>query len=221
MGADDARKNASMKRYIKAIRAWMAAFLWNKTMLPSPFAAKARAFAIKAHGTQMYGAEPYVTHLDQVVAVLAEFGHTDPQHIMGGYLHDVLEDTPIDPLEIESTFGYTVSSIVQFCTDEKGHTNRKSRKEATYARCQRDIATKWQHTVMQLPSIPYSVHIKLADRIANMRNCMATGNKSLFEMYAKEGRAFRSALYTEASPNSAMFTPMWIEYDRLLAKVLK
>jgi len=33
-------------------------------------AQRARAFAVNAHGDQMYGDEPYVAHLDEVYAKL-------------------------------------------------------------------------------------------------------------------------------------------------------
>ena len=36
-----------------------------------------REFAIRAHANQNYSGQPYVVHLDAVVAVLKEFGHFD------------------------------------------------------------------------------------------------------------------------------------------------
>ena len=55
----------------------------------------AREFATKAHGKQMYGAQPYVAHLDQTVALLVENDPTTAEDIIAaGFLHDVLEDRP-------------------------------------------------------------------------------------------------------------------------------
>ena len=53
---------------------------------------QARAFALAAHGDQMYGARPYSFHLDAVVRLLSPYG-IEAQVI--GYLHDVVEDTEV------------------------------------------------------------------------------------------------------------------------------
>jgi (p)ppGpp synthase/HD superfamily hydrolase len=52
----------------------------------------ARDFAIRAHGDQKYGSEPYVAHLDAVVAVLNEFGYSGDEYVCSGYLHDKQEN---------------------------------------------------------------------------------------------------------------------------------
>ena len=58
---------------------------------------KARAFALTAHGSQMYGDRPYAFHLEAVVSLLSGYG-TDAQIV--GYLHDVIEDTRVTEDEV-------------------------------------------------------------------------------------------------------------------------
>lgn len=135
---------------------------------------------MKAHGDQMYGGNPYVTHLDAVVQVLKDAGFMDPTFLMAGYLHDSLEDTATTALDLKAEgFSPEVVKAVQFCTDEPGH-NRKTRKAATYAR------------VKVNPHI-VGLAVKWADRIANIESCKAEGNTGLLQMYRKEDAAFRDA----------------------------
>ena len=57
---------------------------------------RAREFAIKAHGDQMYGDEPYIVHLDEVAGILHEFGIMETiftNAYIVAYLHDTIEDT--------------------------------------------------------------------------------------------------------------------------------
>jgi (p)ppGpp synthase/HD superfamily hydrolase len=175
-----------------------------------------REFAIWAHGDQKYGDEPYVVHLDAVVGVLAEFGYTDDDSVAAGYLHDVLEDSKIVRYDDCGAFSHDVRMAMLFCQDAEGH-NRKTRKAATYARCHRDIGLWQEHggNPKDFPEpmehIPLAVRVKVADRIANIRNCIAN-KPDLLQMYQKERDAFRDALYVPM-----MCEAMWAEYDRLLA----
>jgi (p)ppGpp synthase/HD superfamily hydrolase len=61
-----------------------------------------RSFALAAHGSQMYGTQPYAVHLDAVVGLLSPYG-TEAQII--GYLHDVVEDTAVTESDIRHHFG--------------------------------------------------------------------------------------------------------------------
>lgn len=183
---------------------------------------KIRDFAIQAHGDQKYGDEPYVVHLDQVWAILCEYGYNGYWYKAGAYIHDILEDCTIKEPDgtlnlvmeqrLEEAVGYSaiLMFVARFCTDSPGK-NRRERKAATYARCRQEINHLWRHTATPLPSVPIAVHVKVADRLANIRNCVAH-NQGLLQMYQKEKGAFREALYVPG-----MCDPMWTEYDRLLA----
>jgi (p)ppGpp synthase/HD superfamily hydrolase len=144
----------------------------------------ARAFAIRAHGDQLYGDLPYVTHLDAVVALLRQHGHEEV--IPAGYLHDVLEDTSVSFEELEAAFGSKVAHAVAFCSDEAG-ADRKARKTATYARMKEQLASgaDW---------LPLGVCAKVADRLANTVACV-NNNERLLSVYRDEYATFRAALH--------------------------
>ena len=115
---------------------------------------KAKVFAVKAHGQQMYGDKPYVVHLEHVHEVMKQYRSTNPDVLvhMAAWLHDVLEDTAISKAELVRSFGEEVADIVYRVSDEPG-TDRAERKRKTYAkiRCHTDATT-----------------VKLCDRIANV-----------------------------------------------------
>lgn len=155
----------------------------------------AREFAIKAHGEHKYGEHPYAYHLDQVHAALLEFGCDSPAILTAAYLHDVLEDTDYNPIKLQMDFGTEVAMIVNRVTARPGK-NRKERNRATYPFTRLAIS---------------SIMLKLADRIANVRESKKNSPK-LFEMYKSEYPEFRNALYNATIRVAAM----WKELDRLM-----
>lgn len=65
-------------------------------------------------------AEPYVNHLTEVAALLAEAtGGADVTLLMGGLLHDTLEDTDATYEDLEQRFGAEVAALVAEVTDDK------------------------------------------------------------------------------------------------------
>lgn len=166
-----------------------------------------RTFAVQAHGDQKYGDFPYVTHLDEVVAILREFGFTTPEHEAVGYLHDVVEDTGTTKDDLQAEFGFIITNAVLFCTDAEGP-NRKGRKAATYLRCREVIQL---NAALPTMSVPIGVVVKLADRLAHLRACRRTGSP-LLQMYLKESEVFRETYCIPGLCDS-----MWAEYERLVA----
>lgn len=154
---------------------------------------RARDFAIAAHGDQKYGDRPYSHHLDAVAEIVKGYGD---HAVMVAYLHDVIEDTAVNVDEILWLFGYHVAECVALLTDEPG-ANRKERKKKTYA--------KLSQSGSELALI-----VKAADRLANVRACVADGNKKLFEMYKKEHADFRAAVY-----RPVICDQIWAELDSL------
>lgn len=153
---------------------------------------KAREMAVMAHGQQMYGTHPYVVHLDAVAELVQPFGE-DAEVV--AYLHDTLEDTGLSPEEVGQTFGRVVLACVEAVTDSKGAT-RKERKKATYERLGAITAEE---------PVSLALLVKAADRLANVRSCVATENTSLLAMYRGENEAFRTAvLRTGLNSNQAM-----------------
>lgn len=160
----------------------------------------ARDFAVAHHGSQLYGSRPYVEHLEDVVGVLDEAGYSEYQD--AGYLHDVLEDTAATVEMISHHFGNVTAQAVLFCTDETG-TNRKARKAATYRRVDQDRANETEAVVVGLA-------VKIADRVANVRNCVAENNVGLLAMYRKEHKDFEQHYY------DPRHQALWDMYDDAL-----
>ena len=82
---------------------------------------QARHFAETVHaGQTRKGAarEPYITHLAEVAALVAEFGGS-PAAIMAAWLHDTVEDCGTSPDEIARQFGPDVAYVVAQLTDDK------------------------------------------------------------------------------------------------------
>ncbi|MBC6904860.1 bifunctional (p)ppGpp synthetase/guanosine-3',5'-bis(diphosphate) 3'-pyrophosphohydrolase [Saccharophagus sp. K07] len=156
----------------------------------------ARAFAMRAHGSQKYGDMPYVFHLDQVVELLQDYGEV-AQVI--GYLHDSVEDTSINIADIENEFGAFVAHCVSLVTDPPGP-DRASRKTKTYAR----LATVKGEAEMALI-------VKAADRLANVRMCVKENNKKLLEVYRKEQPVFFQSAYRQG-----LCDEFWQELQQLL-----
>lgn len=157
---------------------------------------KARVFAIKAHGDQKYGDRPYSFHLDMVVANLAPYGK---QAQVMGYLHDVVEDTSVTKEQVEEEFGSLIGECVGLLTDEPG-ANRKERKAKTYEKLSHVSGPQ------QLALV-----VKAADRLANVKACVADGNRSLLMVYLGEQATFKAAAY-----RPSLCDPLWAELDDLL-----
>ena len=157
----------------------------------------ARTFALDAHGDQRYGDHPYADHLAAVAELLVPFGE-DAVRI--GYLHDVVEDTAITLDELRTEFGDVVACCVALLTDEPGE-SRKERKAKTYAK------------LAQVgPELELALTVKAADRLANVRACIADGKAELLSVYRREHPAFRSAAYRPGRCER-----LWQELDTLLS----
>ncbi len=158
---------------------------------------EARAFALTAHGSQRYGTRPYEFHLEAVVELLLPYG-TAAQVV--GYLHDVVEDTEVNENDIRDRFGHLIADCVSLVTDCPG-ANRAERKAGTYAR----LAAVEGASELALV-------VKTADRLANVRSCIADQRRGLWELYRDEHASFRAAAY-----RAGLCEPLWNELDALLA----
>lgn len=85
--------------------------------------ARAADYAARQHIAQRRKgerAEPYVNHLIEVAALLAEATDgSDVVLLMGGLLHDTLEDTDATYDDLVERFGPEVASLVAEVTDDK------------------------------------------------------------------------------------------------------
>ncbi len=164
--------------------------------MPTSTPAAARAYAVQMHGDQKYGTHPYAYHLDAVVALLQPYGE---QSQVIGYLHDVVEDTGARVADVQSRFGDLVAACVALLTDAPG-ANRKERKAKTYAAL-----------ALVTGDEELALVVKAADRLANVRACVADGHRTLWDTYRGEHPTFRAAAYRPGQCD-----PLWSELDALL-----
>lgn len=158
---------------------------------------RARALALKAHGDQKYGEDPYSAHLEAVAALARPFG---PWAEALAWLHDAVEDTDLTLDEVETHFGLYGRICLGLLTDEPGE-SRKARKAATYAK----LALVEESSFEAMALI-----VKACDRLANVR-ASRKSSPGLLKMYRKEHEAFRAACYRPGLCDS-----IWEELDLIL-----
>lgn len=157
----------------------------------------AYALASYLHAGQRYGDLPFISHVTDVHAIIAEIYPTDVELQAAAYLHDAVEDAPegMDARQmIAVRCGPDVLALVEAVTDEPGAT-RAERKAKTLPKT---AAAGWR-----------AVAIKLADRVCNMRRAGRMAAR-----YRAELPAFRAALF-EVTADRLELAPLWAELDRL------
>jgi guanosine-3',5'-bis(diphosphate) 3'-pyrophosphohydrolase len=125
---------------------------------------QAYEYAKYAHGEQTrYTGEPYITHPVAVAIILAQM-RMDPPTLMAAILHDVVEDTTVDQVEIETKFGKEVADLVD------GVTKLTQIHFENYAQAQ---AENFRKMVMAMVDDIRVILVKLCDRLHNMRTLSA------------------------------------------------
>lgn len=158
--------------------------------------ARARAFAVAAHGDQRYGRHPYAHHLDAVAELSRPFGELAEAI---AYLHDVAEDTAVPLERVRDEFGTLVAECVALVTDAPGG-DRAARKAKTNAKL---ALLDGEHRLALI--------VKAADRLANLRACRADGRADKLAMYRGEHGHFRAAAH-----RPGLCDALWAEMERLL-----
>ena len=118
-------------------------------------------FAAKKHKNQRRkGADeqPYINHPIEVAEQIARVGKvSDINILLAAILHDTVEDTDATPEEIEAMFGSEVRGMVLEVTDDK-NLSKPRRKELQI-----------EHS----PHLSFGAkHVKLSDKISNIRDVM-------------------------------------------------
>ena len=127
---------------------------WEKKLLE-----KAYQVAKDAHEPQKRSSgEPYFNHVFATARNLAEFG-LDATTIAAGFLHDVIEDTPVTEEEIKEQFGDEIVFLVNGVT-KLGKLKYRGRERHVESLRKFFIATAEDFRV---------VIIKLADRLHNVQ----------------------------------------------------
>jgi len=115
---------------------------------------KAKAFAEEAHRGQLRKNSdiPYITHPNRVAVRLKQAGASD-ELVCAGYLHDVVEDTPVEIEDIKEKFGMKVAHFVAAHTEDKS----KSWQE------------RKQHTIDTIKNADKEVkYLIVADKLDNL-----------------------------------------------------
>lgn len=157
---------------------------------------KARTFALKAHGDRKYGEHPYSYHLDSVAQILEPYGELAK---VIGYLHDVVEDTNVNLVDIEKEFGKIVADCVSILTDEPGQ-NRRERKLKTY-----------QKMANVRGDVEIALVVKAADRLANVLACIEFNKLDKWTMYKEEYELFKKSVF-----RPHLCDCIWLKLDRLI-----
>lgn len=149
---------------------------------PKDLIPRARAFALVMHGDQMYGSRPYIEHLDRVAELVRQAGGC-AWLIAAAYLHDILEDTKCTVERLAMLFGVRIAGWV-YAVSGTGATR----------------AERQQSIVLRLQCTPGARLLKLCDRVANVEQCLATGNAKLLAMYRREAPLYRDLFASLAHP---------------------
>ena len=146
---------------IDALAAQLAAYL-----PPEQIERVRGAYAVgaRAHASQKRrSGEPYITHPLAVATILAGL-RLDAETIIAAILHDTLEDTGMTRVQLEASFGTTVTELVDGVTKLE-RVDFASRVEAD--------AESFRKMLLAMARDLRVILIKLADRLHNMRTLSA------------------------------------------------
>jgi GTP diphosphokinase / guanosine-3',5'-bis(diphosphate) 3'-diphosphatase len=121
---------------------------------------KAYDFSAKVHqGQKRASGEPYLIHPLAVASIISDLKLDEPS-IVGGLLHDTVEDTLTTLDELKSIFGKEITALVDGVT-KLSRTNFSSREEKQAENFRKMLGAMGKDVRVIL--------IKLADRVHNMR----------------------------------------------------
>ncbi len=129
---------------------------------------RARALAAIAHKDQLYGTQPYMAHIEDVVRRVRQITN-DHEIICAAYLHDTIEDTQVTYSYIEQQFGRNVADMVWAVTGVG-----------------QDRAAKMANAIEKIARTPGADFVKSADRLSNAAASKAEKKMKLYNRYRDE-----------------------------------
>lgn len=124
---------------------------------------------------------PYIEHPGRVAARVARLGDSTEEMVAAAWLHDVIEDCPVQPWTISQRFGADVLYLVANLTNttklsDLPREERKRLDRERLAACSREVKV-----------------IKLCDRIDNVVESMSAP-RAFAELYLAESHKMAAAL---------------------------
>jgi len=165
---------------------WMSFHVegWYKPNQMTDKVIEALNFAEKKHKGQLRddGKTPYFKHILDVIDILIENGHGWERTLLAAALHDTLEDTNTTYRELSDKFGEEAAGAVKLLTKEKG-----------------ELFDEYANRIFSSDDCLYAGSIKLADRLANLRDLPFCGSQTKIEKYLAETK--RCILSQKGSPD--------------------
>ncbi len=145
---------------------------------------RAATFANVKHDGQKrkYSGDPYIYHPMRVAGRTMILPGSTEAMVAAAWLHDVIEDTPATPLEIEKEFGEVVRNYVV------GMTNVS--KGLSAPRAERKRLDR-EYLAAVAPEIQ---RIKLLDRIDNLRDMEHADKPDFVRLYVEESKLLAEAI---------------------------
>ncbi len=174
---------------------------------------KARNFAIKAHSGQVRKSDPekpMIVHPINVGQILKQY-EFDENVVAAGYLHDVVEDTSYELIDIKNNFGEDIASLVCGASEPDKSLSWEERKK---------------HTIEETKKLDFRHKaIICADKISNLEDLRILSEiKGEYDFSAfKRGFESQKWYYTEIY-NSLIFNenenhPMFVRLKELIEHI--
>lgn len=184
-----------------------------------PLFERAAIFAAVAHcGTLRKGKRiPYLVHPMEAAAIVAQM--TDDQELIAAaVLHDVVEDTEVTLLDLQSYFGERIAYYVGCESEDK---RRDLPPESTWL-------VRKQETIefLKKRADTGAKMLTLADKLSNMRSVardvQEIGDR-LWERFHQKDRSMHGWMYRQVAEavRELQDFPAWKEYDRLIRSVFE
>lgn len=162
--------------------------------------AKAIRFAARSHRNQYREGEPelpYITHPVDLINKLAYIGGIkDEEILIAAALHDVLEETDVDPQKIKDKFGDKVLAVVQELTREE------PTREVAESMSEEDLRElRNKHLLDGVKKMgPEARIVKLADRLSNLQAAEKTRTAEKLERYRAQSRQILKIIPRKTNP---------------------